>query len=397
MKKMNELFLKERAVGTEANHKVLQFLERRLSQLGYGIKKLPFDCWTWRRGKAELTLGNRRFVLEASPFSSAFNGKGKIMIAKTVEELEKFNCQNSILVLADALTREPLSPKNYPFYYPDGHKSIIQLLEEKAPLAIIAATGKTLLNGTNPFPLFEDGNFMIPSANFNQQFLPDLEEAIRLNSQGRVIIDSRKTPAWSYQLVAEKKTKKSKGKIIIAAHMDTKYGTPGALDNGAGLAVLMRIAEIIESTQFDIEIIPFNSEEYFEASGELLYLADMESRNEQIILMVNIDSPCHIGSKPAISSYGLPRKIEKTLQKIFQNNNQLISGEQWFAGDHVPFVFRKIPCLAVTSSDFFTGALVDTHTSRDTIETVNQALIEPTAQNLTAVIKKLTQNNLNKQ
>lgn len=74
---MNELFLKERAVGTEANHKVLQFLERRLSQLGYGIKKLPFDCWTWRRGKAELTLGNRRFVLEATPFHQLLMEKEK--------------------------------------------------------------------------------------------------------------------------------------------------------------------------------------------------------------------------------------------------------------------------------------------------------------------------------
>ena len=33
-------------------------------------------------------------------------------------------------------------PKNFPFYNPDHHKRIIDLLENKAPRAIVAATSR---------------------------------------------------------------------------------------------------------------------------------------------------------------------------------------------------------------------------------------------------------------
>lgn len=390
MNELIELFAKERPVGTAANNEVIEFLEARLIKLGYSMQSFPFDCVTWESGKSTLNINNMSFNIEPSPFSEPFTGNGKIVIVKTLEELQNGIYSDSILILSEKLTQNPLSPKNYPFYYPDEHKNLITLLEHKAPKAIIAATGKTLLNGYEPFPFFEDGNFLIPSGNIKKQSLQDIESAIRIDRAARLTIRSNKTPTRSRQIVATKKVKKPMGKIIFAAHMDSKYNTPGALDNAAGVAVLLKTAEALRTTAYDIDIVPFNSEEYFAASGELKYLESLDNESEKIVLMINIDSPCHEGAKTAVSLYNFNEDLHEVLGKVIESNHYIVLGNEWYAGDHAPFVFRGIPCMAVTSSDFFSGALEYTHTPKDTLDTVNLEMIEPTVQCLTDMVYSLS-------
>ena len=69
---------------------------------------------------------------------------------KSLEELESANCQNCILIVGGELAATPLQPKEYPFYYPDEHKYLIELLERKQPAAIIAATA--IRPATKPSP-----------------------------------------------------------------------------------------------------------------------------------------------------------------------------------------------------------------------------------------------------
>ena len=64
-------------------------------------------------------------------------------------------------------------------------------------------------------------------------------------------------------------------------------------------------------------------------------------------------------------------------------------GEEWYAGDHAMFVFRGIPCLAVTSSNLFESVLEVTHTPRDTRELIDESLIGPTAEFLSEIIKAM--------
>ena len=56
-------------------------------------------------------------------------------------------------------------PKNFTFYNPERHKEIYRQVENANPCAIIAATSRNpeLAGGLYPFPLFEDGDFDIPS------------------------------------------------------------------------------------------------------------------------------------------------------------------------------------------------------------------------------------------
>lgn len=377
--------LKERPVGSKNNMNILLYLENLTVKMGYDIKKLPFICTTWETDESCLTLNDRRIKIQASPFSQPFEGFGRLVFAKSIEELEKADCQNCILVVGGELVATPLQPKEYPFYYPDEHRHLIELFERKQPAAIIAATGKHALCGLQPFPLFEDGNFLIPSA-----YVPEsMFEELQLNDKDGmawVSIQSKNIHQNSYQLVAQKRNKSNHGKIIICAHMDTKYHTQGALDNAVGVAVLICAAARLAGANYDIDIVPFNSEEYYEASGEVEYLKYISSSQDRVSLVINIDSPCHTGSKIAVSLYNFDDSAKEVVDRLMQTQNEVVYGPEWYAGDHAAFAFRGIPCMVLTSSDLFEGGLDHTHTMRDTLDTVDLSQIELAVNYITKIV-----------
>lgn len=368
--------LKERPVGSKNNMDILLYLENLMVKMGYDINKLPFTCTSCETGESCLTLHDRRIEIQASPFSQPFEDSGRLVFVKSLEELEMVTCQNCILVVGGGeLVATPLQPKEYPFYYPEEHRYLIELFERKQPAAIIAATGKHALCGLQPFPLFEDGNFLIPSA-----YVPEamFEELQGNGSEGvaRVSIQTKNKQQNSYQLVAQKRNKSNHGKIIVCAHMDTKYHTQGALDNAVGVAVLLEAAARLVNSNYNIDIVPFNGEEYYEASGEVEYLKYISSSQDKVSLVINIDSPCHAGSKIAVSLYNFDDPAREVVDRLMQTQNEVVYGPEWYAGDHAAFAFRGIPCMVLSSSDLFEGGLDDTHTMRDTLDTVDLSQVE---------------------
>ena len=367
--------IKERPVGSKNNMDILLYLENLMVKMGYDIKKLPFTCTTCETGEACLTLNDRKIEIQASPFSQPFEGSGRLVFAKNLEELEKADCQNCILIVGGELAATPLQPKEYPFYYPDEHKYLIELFERKRPAAIIAATGKHALCGLQPFPLFEDGNFLIPSAYVPEVMFEELQGNDK-EGTARVSIQTKNKQQNSYQLVAQKRNKSNHGRILVCAHMDTKHHTQGALDNAVGVAVLLEAAAKLVNSNYNIDIVPFNGEEYYEANGEVEYLKDMSSGQDKVSLVINIDSPCHVGSKIAVSLYNFDDPAKEAVAHLMQTQNKVVYGPEWYAGDHAAFAFMGIPCMVLTSSDLFEGGLDNTHTMRDTLDTVDLSQVE---------------------
>ena len=367
--------LKERPVGSKNNMDILLYLEKMMVDMGYAVEKLPFTCTTWETGESYLTLNDKRIEIQASPFSQPFEGSGRLVFVRSLEELETEKCQDCIFVVGGELVTMPLQPKEYPFYYPDEHRCLIELFERIQPAAIIASTGKHALCGLQPFPLFEDGNFLIPSA-----YVPEaVFDELQCNDKDRtawVSIQTINKQQNSYQLVAKKRNKRNHGRIIVCAHMDTKYHTQGALDNAVGVAVLIGVAARIVGSNYDIDIVPFNGEEYYEASGEVEYLKYINSSQDRVSLVINIDSPCHAGSKIAVSLYNFDDPAKDVLDHLMQTQNEVVYGPEWYAGDHAAFAFRGIPCMVLSSSDLFEGGLDNTHTMRDTLDTVDLSQIE---------------------
>jgi aminopeptidase YwaD len=370
---------RERPVGTTANTEINDYLERQLLDMGFQVDSLPFDCTVWENNKSCLILGEMTFEVAASPFSEAFDGAGALISVKSTDDLKNADCSGRILLMSGELTQTSLQPKNYPFYYPDEHKVLIALLEQKKPKAIVAATGKHPMCGLDPFPLFEDGNFMIPSVYLSLQMFDEMQALLSLHKTASLTIRSSKKRIQSRQLVAIKSTGNSTKKIVLCAHMDSKYGTDGALDNAAGVAVLLETAKRLNTEGWDVEVVPFNGEEYYEASGELRYLKRLEERKETPALLINFDSPCYMGSKNAASFYNFRDKDKEVAVRLLAQYPEVVAGPEWYAGDHCAFIFGGTPCMAITASDLFGGAVEYTHTSKDTLDIVDSELITPTA------------------
>ena len=263
------------------------------------------------------------------------------------------------------------------------------LFRSSQPAAIIAVTGKHPSCGLNPFAMFEDGSFTVPSAYISAKALP-LEQVS--GQRAEVSIVSEVAEVTSYQLVAKRKAGAAKEKkIVICAHMDTKYGTPGALDNATGVYILMQMLHKLAdyAGEYCLEFVPFNGEEYYAAKGEVAYLDYLQNKLETIALVINVDLVGCQASKTAISTYNLPEDLGAKLQAQIAANDDIVEGEPWVEGDHSIFAFQGVPTLAAVSSTFREGAMSITHTPDDTLDRVDLRLVEATADFLVDLINSL--------
>lgn len=171
--------------------------------------------------------------------------------------------------------------------------------------------------------------------------------------------------------------------------MDTKNDTQGALDNASGIAVLLKTAEKLRLENYNVDIVPFNTEEYYGGNGELLYLSELQKKDENIILFINIDSVGHVGSKVEVSLYNIPDTLKNHIDETIEERSAVQLGEAWYAGDHAVFAFQGVPCLAIASSDMWEGGLDHTHTTEDTIQTVDAGILDEAVSYIDELLRKL--------
>ena len=163
-------------------------------------------------------------------------------------------------------------PKSFTFYNPDEHKHIIRLLEEKKPQAIIAATSRNpeMAGAVYPFPLIEDGDFDIPSVYLTEEL--GVELANHAGEHISLDIRAQRTPAKGCNVI----TRKGDGtnRVVCFAHIDSKQGTPGALDNASGVTILLLLGELLKDFEgsLGVELVALNGEDYYSNPGEMQYL-----------------------------------------------------------------------------------------------------------------------------
>ena len=124
---------KPRPAGTVRNYEITDYIGSYLENLGYSTKKVPFSCKVWESKESFLAIDGNKLTLQVNPYSEAFSGIRKAIIVRTYEQLRRVECEDKILFLTGDLAQESLQPKDYPFYYPDEHKAIIDCLEAKKP------------------------------------------------------------------------------------------------------------------------------------------------------------------------------------------------------------------------------------------------------------------------
>jgi len=365
------LEISERSVGSSGNRQATAWASEVLSSFGYQTLCPQFDCIHWTHGEASLAYEGQRFHLNPSPYSLGCGVTAPLLVVSTVEELAGLVCDGKALLLHGDIAREQLMPKNFDFYNPPEHQRIIHLLESRQPAAIISATGRNpeLAGGMYPFPLIEDGDFNIPSLYTTE------EEGLRLAALAGQTVEVHSEaaciPAKGCIVIARSRGMEV-SKIVFCAHIDSKLGTPGALDNASGVTVLLLLAELLKEYQGDpmIEIVMLNGEDYFSAAGQKLYLSENAGKFDQVMLAVNIDAAGYHQGNSAFSYYGLPIALESRARRAFSAFPDIIEGEAWYQSDHSIFIQQGVPAIAFTSSQYQEISTWITHTERDTNEMV---------------------------
>jgi Zn-dependent M28 family amino/carboxypeptidase len=97
--------------------------------------------------------------------------------------------------------------------------------------------------------------------------------------------------------------------IIVGAHYDTVFGSPGADDNGTGVAATLAIARALSHAHpaRTIRLVAFANEEppYFESAnmGSLRYAQRCRGRGEKIVAMFSLETIGYFSDAPRSQQY----------------------------------------------------------------------------------------------
>lgn len=211
--------------------------------------------------------------------------------------------------------------------------------------------------------------------------------------------------------------------IVIGAHYDSVEGSPGANDNGSGVAALLEIARVLAGSrpQRTIRLVFFANEEppfyYSWDMGSRQYAHRAHSRGEKIVAMLSLETIGCYKPEPGSQRYPFPfslfypktadfiafvgnyqsRLLVRRIIGAFRHHARLpsegiaapgfITGIGW--SDHWSFWQEGYPALMVTDTAFFRSE--DYHTRGDTPEKLDYERMARLVNGLTATIRELAE------
>lgn len=384
-----------RPTGSAANQEAFHYVQSCFGEASPSLARLsvmPFDALDWTPLELSLSINQVDIPARMNPYAPSYNVTGKGYHYSSMEALQTHDSLHSILILSGELTTESIMPTHYTFYNPDHHKALVALLNRLKPSLVIAVKDDSLPDsvtgamGKMDFqPVFCDGDLPFPTLNVLKKDLSvfdflnhekhEKHEPIQIHSKGRSLLETRS----SGNVVASIGPKNAP-KIILTAHYDTFFETPGALDNASGIAFLTLAlqelsAQVNSGYELSHEIIfvAINGEDHYAYPGEkvlLESLADSDS-TAPVTCAINIDGLGFKDTKVGLSHYEYPDELIQKLQSTITNKDSVEMMLPWPQGDHMIFALAGIPAIAITSSPLDTYFVECHHTRFDTSDTVD--------------------------
>jgi len=209
--------------------------------------------------------------------------------------------------------------------------------------------------------------------------------------------------------------------IIIGAHYDTNKGTPGADDNGSGIAVLLELAKLVKNATFNktVRFVAFSTEEVplFKTSGmgSYVYAKQAKKKNENIVAMISLEMIGYYsdekGSQHYPLWYGIGRPSEGNFIGVVSNFRSrhlkdqvatllkpnfpvesawgfgFIPGFDW--SDHWSFWQFNYPAIMITDTALYRNPHY--HSNADTPETLDYEKMSDLTKGLAETLSILAQ------
>ena len=100
--------------------------------------------------------------------------------------------------------------------------------------------------------------------------------------------------------------------VLIGAHYDSVFGSPGANDNGSGVAALLSLARRFAGIHNSktVRFVAFVNEEpfYFQSAemGSFVYAGRCRERGDQISAMISLETIGYFSNRPGSQRYPAP-------------------------------------------------------------------------------------------
>lgn len=327
-----------RPPGSPANRRVTDYVTETLRSAGLRPDTLAFRAQWWQPGHASLDIDGRSTPIDPPPFCRPADVTGSAVIIETVDGLRAAAVeQGSVIVLRGELAGEPYFPKAFPFVSFPEQVAVIEALECLRPAAVLAVVP----NGAASEPVFED-----PDLAFAFATVPaSIGERVGAGSQVRLRVEASLAEGDAVNVSAGTTVG---SRALVCAHVDSKATTPGLLDNGGGVAVLLALAEAGLDELGPVELVLFNGEDHYAAPGEQAWLAARDLT--EIGLVVNVDGAGLAGHGASISTLNADPVLEAAVTRLVGGLRGLEIGSPWFESDHAVFAMRGIPTVAITSA-----------------------------------------------
>lgn len=349
----------ERPGGSLANQQTIRYILKIFQEAGWEVEEQSFPCPAWIDRGTTLTMNGRALEAAANAYSPPCQVTALAVPAGTLAELETAQIEGRIGILHGDLCQAPLSPKSW-FLKSDREDRLINLLEEKRPAALL--TIQSNMNGLER--LFEDWEFLIPSATVSA------EAGLAILKEQKPIlclrIDSELSQSSTANIVA--RAAGAQEKVILCAHHDTKIDTPGAYDNGSGLAVLLALAQLLqpEDYPFQLELVAFANEEYMPIGDDEYLRLNGEDLGD-ILAAINVDGVGQYVGANSITMISASEPFEKEIRDLTRNYPGLVWVDPWPESNHSTFSWRGVPSIAFGT----TGGIRLQHRPVDTIDWLN--------------------------
>jgi aminopeptidase YwaD len=354
----------ERPVGSEGGKRAEAYVESILRGANFETARAEYRCTDWRplscalvRRRGPAATGGQPLRATANPYSPSVRAAGRAVRVSSLGELESRTAgrevAGTVLVLGPELCGFPITPKAFDFYNPEEHRRLVASLEEGRPAAVVAVSP----HDEGIWPVFADPDLGIPSVTvpFSEASRVAEGTELELSLEGSSRPSKGATVSGVLRLGAPGSRRR-----LLCAHLDTKHYSPGALDNGGGVATVLAAAQLAagrsaaaraaRSGAADLEVVLFMGEEC-NAYGEKAWLAARGGSVADISLAVNVDGAGGGPNPTDLSFFNFPDEARAAILEGAGRIGHFEEAAPWYESDHYLFWPAGIPTIAATSGD----------------------------------------------
>jgi hypothetical protein len=308
-----------RVAGTENEAQAIAYVRQRLEELGIPVVVEPFDFETFEILDVDFEIGGKTYtptLVGFNPYGgvSTFTGRATLLDPQAPAEVyEQLDIQDAVIVTA--------APVDY-----------FRLVFQQPRLIVFVHTADY--------------------ADIRAQ----TDDHFTLRVQGKRV--TRQSANVIGQLVPRAG---ADAEIIVSAHLDAYGNSPGALDNGSGVGVLIELARYFKTLEDEItcrlNFIAFGAEE-LGILGSRVYVESHPDDLKRCALAFNLDQVGG-GSRPDIEMLGgvkgmpaekgqsqFPVQIKNRALDGQQNNWKIIANPDlvavWMASNHPGWLLEII-------------------------------------------------------